>query len=503
MNRADKLRLSLLVSLGLPAACGGTVQRSHDDPDTGSGGSGTTFAGRTAAGGATRAGSGSTAGSPGKVGGSPSFGGKSFGGMIGVAGAAGEAAKPCSAPTLNPKTGLVTCSEGYRHRAIVVACGNSGQAGEPAVGGAGPEALPRLPSGDYSVACGDQVGGAGPIPDSRCRVFEHGYCNTFEGGGAGAPSGTCQSGCVDDADCGAGFICLCTDLESPTGGSCQPSNCKTDKNCGDGYLCASYNGSCSPDGYACQKSNDACLVDADCLGGACEWNEQLKMRGCTQCVAGRPFLVAAKARYAPAAASSDWSDADAKPRVDHLTAQERSALAAHWTHLGQMEHASIAAFARFSLQLLSLGAPPALVEATTQALADETAHAKLCFNIASAYAGQAIGPGRLDVSGSLEITSLAEIVDLVIVEGCYGETSAVLEALDGADAASDPVIRAAYTRIAADEQRHAELAFRFVRWALERDRAVVGACIASALSAQPAAPAARLVVAPCLQALVA
>jgi hypothetical protein len=506
MNRADRLRLSLLVSLGLPAACGGTVLRSHDDPDTGSGGSGATSAGPNAGGASARAGSSSKGGTTGK-GGATTFGGKNFGGMIAIGGEGGQPTR-CSSPKLDPQTGLVSCSEGYRHRAVAVACGDAtGQAGEPAVGGQGGEAKPRVPPGAYTFECDNGEGGAGATPDPRCSTFEHGYCETydFDGGWAGEPSftGYCRSGCVIDADCGPGFICLCDEPDSPTGGACRPSNCRTDRNCNDGYLCASYSGSCSADGYACQQPTDNCLVDADCLGGTCEWDASLNKRSCTGCIAGRPFLVAAEARFAPVAARSDWSGSSALPRVDHLTPRERSERAAHWTKLGQMEHASIAAFARFSLQLLSLGAPAELVEATTQALADETAHAKLCFSIASAYAGCAIGPGPLDVSRSLEVTSLGQIVDLVIVEGCFGETSAVLEALEGADAASDPVIRAAYTQIAADEQRHAELAFGFVRWALERDRATVSACIASALSAQPSVAAARLVVAPCLQALVA
>jgi hypothetical protein len=167
-----------------------------------------------------------------------------------------------------------------------------------------------------------------------------------------------------------------------------------------------------------------------------------------------------------------------------------------------MEHASIAAFARFSLQLLSLGAPPRLVQACTQALADETAHTRLCFQIASEYAGHAVGPGPLDVNRSLEVTSLEDIVDLVIAEGCFGETSAALEALESADGASDPVIRSAYAQIARDEQRHAELAFQFVRWALEQDFAVTQRRIMAALTQFSAPTAAvRSVVAPCLEAL--
>ena len=104
-------------------------------------------------------------------------------------------------------------------------------------------------------------------------------------------------------------------------------------------------------------------------------------------------------------------------------------------------------------------AHPFLVE--SQTLADETRHAKLCFRLASAYAGKAVGPGPLDIAGSLAPITLAQIVDLVIAEGCFGETLATLDAQQAAAEATDPATIAAFTQIAADEQRHAELAFRF------------------------------------------
>ena len=167
-----------------------------------------------------------------------------------------------------------------------------------------------------------------------------------------------------------------------------------------------------------------------------------------------------------------------------------------------MEQASIASFARFSLQLLALGAPSELVERCNQALADETEHAKLCFQLASSYAGQPLGPGPLDIDGSLRCVSLAEIVDLVLAEGCFGETSAALEALEAADTATDPVVRDVYAKIARDEQRHAELAFRFLRWALTRDAPVVRRRIAASVAEPPSADhAAREVIVPCLNAL--
>lgn len=376
----------------------------------------------------------------------------------------------------DPSTGLATCDAGVRHRPLAVACSK----GDGAAGG---QSGARLPRATGSTCNGD--------PD--CAQFEYGFCKNDVG--FGFPN--CQSGCATDSDCGPGSICLCTQSESPTGGECVPATCDTDADC-PGSLCASYKNGCSPPGFACLTDMDECVVDADCEKDFCVLNEPGGARSCgTMSICGRPFLVSEEPRVPSAVSRCDWSD-NVVPRLDHLTRSERAALAAHWTKLGQMEHASIAAFARFSLQLLSLGAPPELVEACTAALADETAHAKLCFGIASAYAGHAIGPGPLDVSSSLELTSLADIVDLVLIEGCIGETAAALDALESAETATDPVIRRAYTRIAVDEQRHATLAFRFVQWAIERDRTAVLPRLESALSAAPASAVVLQVVKPCL-----
>jgi hypothetical protein len=165
-------------------------------------------------------------------------------------------------------------------------------------------------------------------------------------------------------------------------------------------------------------------------------------------------------------AREDWLDATLTPNASELTPLERAALAAHWARLGQMEHASIAAFARFNLQLLSLGAPSHLVEACNRALADETAHARSCFALASAYGGTAVGPARLDIEHCFEDTSLVAIAKLVLREGCLGETVAALEATAAAEVARDSAVKQVLTRIARDELRHAELAFEFLRWAL-------------------------------------
>jgi hypothetical protein len=220
--------------------------------------------------------------------------------------------------------------------------------------------------------------------------------------------------------------------------------------------------------FQCTTPEDECFSDSDCAtqgGGTC--GNHNGPRVCSgKAVCGRPFLIAETPRMADIETRADWLDLSLTPDPSGLTPVQRAQLAAHWARLGQMEHASIAAFARFQLQLLSLGAPSDLVEACNRALADETAHTRTCFALASAYGGTALGPARLDIAHCFEDTSLIAIAKLVLREGCLGETVASLEALAAAEVATDRAVSQALTRIAKDELSHAELAFKFLRWAL-------------------------------------
>jgi hypothetical protein len=134
-----------------------------------------------------------------------------------------------------------------------------------------------------------------------------------------------------------------------------------------------------------------------------------------------------------------------------------------------MEHASIAAFARFALQLISVGAPAELLDRTHAAMADEIRHAKIAYGIGSRYAGYDLGPAPLAMDGALAEHDFLSFVVNTVLEGCIGETVAAAEATWGSDHARDPVLRGILADIAADEARHAELAFAFVHWAILRD----------------------------------
>ena len=163
------------------------------------------------------------------------------------------------------------------------------------------------------------------------------------------------------------------------------------------------------------------------------------------------------------------------------------ALAQSWGEAALAEHASIASFGRFSLQLLAVGAPPALLVDTHRAALDEVEHARMCFAIAGIFAGEPLGPGPLAVEphalGSLELPAVAAAT---AVEGCLGETLGVHEAEEAARLSESPAIRAALTTIARDESRHAELAWRFLGWAIatggSATRAAVREAVAAALA---------------------
>jgi hypothetical protein len=202
--------------------------------------------------------------------------------------------------------------------------------------------------------------------DADCTAHPDGLCSRFDLK-TGTPTGGCQCyyGCTSDADCGSGAICLCGD---PIG-QCVAASCATDANCGVGQLCTMSTplGTC-PSGvpFACQTSIDTCGGNRDCgssPGGFSVCGYSNSQHQCVlSCAFGRPFLVRGTARTAGTTRRADWQATAVDPEVDSVGAQQREALGRAWTRMATMEHASIAAFARFALQLLSVGAPASLLE---------------------------------------------------------------------------------------------------------------------------------------------
>lgn len=357
---------------------------------------------------------------------------------------------------------------------------------------------------------GNAAGGEGQVNPARCEnpmayggpgsglvLCEDGMLHRLSRDGACQAGPAPSNGCTVDDDCpptaaGHGTICVCDEQHQ---GSCFAAACSDESGCDAGYACVGLATPCvyNTIRFGCQSEADACASSSECSGVACQYGgDPSAMRfACSLCngTGGRPFLVNAEARTAPTCLRADWLEPLPSPSLLELDPVTRERLAAHWAGQAQLEHASIGAFARFVLELLALGAPAELVIQATRALTDETAHARVCYGLASAYAGRAWGPGNLDVQGALADLSIDGIVERAVLEGCVGETLAAVEASAAAQEATDPVVRAALLRISEDEARHAELSWAFVHWVLARQGGellpVVRRAFARARSAEP------------------
>ncbi|WP_438024553.1 ferritin-like domain-containing protein [Sorangium sp. So ce233] len=225
----------------------------------------------------------------------------------------------------------------------------------------------------------------------------------------------------------------------------------------------------------CDDYIESVESDATERDGACCY-EVTSRRNATYCgVPGRPFTLEGHRRTAvPRAADSGWlahgkgtGPGGMAPSLAELTGEERETLADSWLRSALEEHASVASFARFALDLMALGAPSSLVEAAHIAALDEVGHARLGFSLASAYRGEPVGPAALPMPGGVPVAAdLVSLARAAAEEGCVGETVAALMAAEQRTRAEDPAVRAALGAIAEDEARHAELAWLAVAWAI-------------------------------------
>jgi len=166
-------------------------------------------------------------------------------------------------------------------------------------------------------------------------------------------------------------------------------------------------------------------------------------------------------------------------------------LADQWRENAKTEHASVAAFARLTLDLMALGAPPSLIRAANEDALDEIRHTELCFSLAAALDGQPIGPapfqqaqrvGALPRRRSLALAKLAvdSLVDGALHEGVSARVIVKLSRR-----CAVPAIRAALKEIAADEGRHAAHGWAVARWCLEEGGDRVAVALVAAVRALP------------------
>lgn len=313
--------------------------------------------------------------------------------------------------------------------------------------------------------------------DAECGEGAHGRCGSVIVSTFGGPDTQCQCvyPCVDDSECGPGKACVCAGVV-PSDNSfsfCAGAACGSGADCASGECgVSSYANGCNIDvELACRAASDACRTDADCAsmpGTSCVLDGPDATWAClgSSCAIGRPLVVDGAPRVARAIERGDWAASGVSLALGGLDNETREAVATHWLEVAAFEHASVASFARVTLDLLALGAPAPLLAETQRAGLDEVEHARLAYAVASAYAARKLGPGALDLTSVPVRADAREIIRSLILEACVGETLGVAEALEIAGVVRDPALARVHARIAADEQRHAELAWRTLTWLL-------------------------------------
>lgn len=208
------------------------------------------------------------------------------------------------------------------------------------------------------------------------------------------------------------------------------------------------------------------------------------------CGTGRPFVdqrstARAQTVAAPLRRGGEWAGRELVPETSGLSDGQRSALAKSWGRDARYEHASVASFGRFALELMAVGAPAELIAAAHEAALDEVRHAQACFALASTYAGESLSPDRFPFGDGVSVSS--DLVDIAVrtaIEGGIEETIAAVHASEQLAAATDPAVRRVLSEIAEDESRHAELAWRTVAWAIAQGGDRVRAHVLAATAAQ-------------------
>ncbi len=198
---------------------------------------------------------------------------------------------------------------------------------------------------------------------------------------------------------------------------------------------------------------------------------------CARAIEGRPFVdddgypLHAQLEAHQAAWSAE------KAHFDDINTDV--ALGNEWAERALGEHASVPAFAAFTIALMSNNAPPTLVQDALSAAMDEVRHAKTSFEVASILLGTTVEPGPIPPSTHTFGADIKGLAMAAAQEGCIDETLSALVAAYEVDTRLDQNLRINESTksllkdkirtIALEEARHSALAWRTVRWACEMD----------------------------------
>lgn len=216
-----------------------------------------------------------------------------------------------------------------------------------------------------------------------------------------------------------------------------------------------------PCGLPPSAQRDKCFVDLATCVGFCHSNFIYCQLGPTSCDDAGDILDAASVIEC----ISCNGIAGRRPRgLLPARVPRRAPVGDYFAAMAHLEAASVRAFRDLASWLEGFGAPPALSSAALSSAADERRHARATVRLARRFGG---APVRARIAPRSPPT-LVELLEDDAIEGCVKETFAALVATWQAARATDPRVRRTMGRIAADETRHAALAWEVLDWGIAR-----------------------------------
>jgi hypothetical protein len=233
----------------------------------------------------------------------------------------------------------------------------------------------------------------------------------------------------------------------------------------------------SPDGYCYYFVDFSCPVYVPVEGASCHLSAEECTSACTLDAALFTCLAWNHCSF-----TGDWMPGGGPPytvacgmcpttgrRPEGLRAPRRArrgttVLGDFFARTSYLEAASVHAFERLALDLDARGAPDGLVRFARRSARDEVRHAGITARLARRFGAEA-RPLRGLATRSITLEGLAR---QNAVEGCVRETFGALVALWQSVHSHDEAVRRSMARIAADETRHAALAWAIAEWAEPR-----------------------------------
>lgn len=299
---------------------------------------------------------------------------------------------------------------------------------------------------------GSDAGDARVAPDLEDATVADAAGDDAATGTDGAPAGDADAStgvtfCADGVDAAHPRVDGSAYLDATDDGGCdfflQYTGCAPAPVAQSGDGCYFTLGQCTA---ICGRQTSAgCFVTANNCektadGGNAIRSANAVVVACTTCLGGR--------RPEGMAALAEVSSAE-------------NEVGAWFARLAHMEGASIAAFRTLRAELLAHGAPEELISAATQSAKDEVRHTRATARLARRFGGTP----ELAVVRRGPVRSLEQMAIENAAEGCVRETFGALVAEWQAAHAEDRGVRSEMATIAADETRHAALAWAVARWA--------------------------------------